>query len=362
MAKMSIIVADVDKNYINAFAEFINADYEYKFNSVFFTEYDKLLDYLDRREKSPEVLLLEESLLSDEIFKYGINTVLVLSDHNSISEDKKLRYINKYRSGEDIVSDLLEAYSNHGDRRSHTIGSEKKVKLIAVYSPTGGSGKTSIAVGLSMISADSRYKTLYLNLEYIQSTQAFFDCSKSRTITELCYYIKEQDPKLQNKLAGMRTVDSSSGVHFIGAAGSAFDMLEVSTEEITQLIFAISQSDDYDFIFVDLPSVIDLKTIEVLDVCNRIVLVHADDNISKQKQKLFKHALLSIGNEYHDRIIGKSLSIINKSKANDRYEDAEIVLPFFSDLVFEREDKLELNFSSGFGYHVEKIFTRINNM
>ena len=63
-------------------------------------------------------------------------------------------------------------------------------RVIAVYSPIGGSGKSTIAAGLSVQCARRGMKVLYLNFERASCTSAFFNPGQGVNLSRVMLSIK----------------------------------------------------------------------------------------------------------------------------------------------------------------------------
>ena len=87
-----------------------------------------------------------------------------------VNEIKGYKAINKYQNADNFVSSILAAFSENGQGFALP-GSDSKVsKVISVYSPVGGIGKTSICVALATNMSASGHKVFYLNMESTPST------------------------------------------------------------------------------------------------------------------------------------------------------------------------------------------------
>jgi len=85
--------------------------------------------------------------------------------------------------------------------------------VVAIYSPIGGSGKTTVAVNSAVHCAKKGLEVFYLNLENFQSTPLYFNCKKERNLSELLRCLK-QGRNVAAKIRQIKQKDADYGVHY----------------------------------------------------------------------------------------------------------------------------------------------------
>ncbi|QGS68934.1 AAA family ATPase [Oceanobacillus sp. 143] len=73
---------------------------------------------------------------------------------------------------------MLAIYYDRNQTAGKYLARSKQTKVLSVYSPVGGAGKTTIAVNLSKQLALNNAKVFYLNLELINTTSLYFSSSE----------------------------------------------------------------------------------------------------------------------------------------------------------------------------------------
>lgn len=151
------------------------------------------------------------------------------------------------------------------------IGRGQDAKVVAIVSPRTGDGKTTVAVNLAMVMAQSASRTLLIDgdLRKRSLTRAVApDLSKGLPI------LLEQEGEMADQIVPHRL-----GFHLIGAGSESFhghpsDLL--SSREMRELLKRLREA--YDYIVIDLPSVLDLVDVTAsADLMDAFVLVaHAD--------------------------------------------------------------------------------------
>lgn len=183
MTKSKIIMADLDAKYLfpleikflKEFGE--TADVIAITDKEYFDEYFAL-------PKSADILLVSNELYSAELGMHSIGNVFVLSDGSDMPDvTSNVNFISKYTSINEIFSQVTSASSN-------TV-KEKQTRIITFYSATGGTGKTTLAMGVAAALAKRFKKVLYINAESVnvfqhrlQDKQTFSTVDSARLATK----------------------------------------------------------------------------------------------------------------------------------------------------------------------------------
>lgn len=141
-------------------------------------------------------------------------------------------------------------------------------KIIAVFSPKGGIGCTTIAVNLGVAMAESGQSTILVDgsLQF-GDVAVMLNLKSSRTIIDLVERMNELDYDLVSSVV----TTHASGLKIL-MAPSRPEMAELVTEShIKKLFQALRQM--YDFVIIDTSSSLNDVNLAMLDLADRIVLV-----------------------------------------------------------------------------------------
>jgi len=164
-----VIIADMDKRYAFrlhiVLAERCGEDVVIET----ITDRDFFLKYIEE-PRNAEVLLISEDLYSPELRKHNFQKIFLLSIANAISspQSEAAEILYKYSGINDIVDRVL--YAGRGIDLLHE-SRKSESKIILVWSAHGGSGKTTVAAGLSECLEKRFGKTLYLNASAFSSCE-----------------------------------------------------------------------------------------------------------------------------------------------------------------------------------------------
>lgn len=291
MTRLKLIIADTDETYVESMAGYLMINYSQKFQVSSFTDKQCLIEYLADEGNSIDILLLESSMYSDEIPRKNIENLILLTANKVDSGDNDYFTICKYQQGDKIVSDIFNIYAQKDDGDAVSVTGEKKTKLVAVYSPIGGAGKTTIATSCAIQCAQKGHKIFYLNLEDFQSTPLFCDCKGEHNLSNILFYLKDKSKNLQLRIEGAKLIDTEYNLHYFCPPESLLDLQDSKPEELKTLLEEFRVMGQYDIVFVDMSSSFDDRNIAVLDACDEILLVLPQDAVSDIKIELFSNEM-----------------------------------------------------------------------
>ena len=168
MKRYRIIMVDEDISYLSKIELMLLREYGEEIDLELITE----ADYLDRLFQTPQqidLLIIHEEYWKEEYRKQNVRHIFFLTEtENGINSIPGITNIYKYSSVQNVVHTINVVLKHLVQGRENKL--EKKVVL--VYSPQGGSGKTTIALGAAKALFQLGNHVLYIDAESIQ-TPAF---------------------------------------------------------------------------------------------------------------------------------------------------------------------------------------------
>lgn len=242
----SLVVVDEDEDFINSFERYIHKKRE-EYKIMCFTTKEFFTTYAP---KDADILIISSKLYFQEIKDYQFKNIIILQDGEE-EESYSLPVVKKFQPITLILRDI-KIICNEKKVGGINKNNIERSKIITFYSPIGGSGTTTISLGTAVVLSRVNYKVLYLNLEEIQSTKAFFQCENSRkNIAYLSCYAKEDSLKFKDRLSLIVKRDEITGIDYFLPFENILDM-ETVVNNIDDLLKKVKEINLYDYIIVDL--------------------------------------------------------------------------------------------------------------
>ena len=159
-----VLLADPELSYLSTLEIMLLREYGEQISLLLATD-PVYLDELFRTPQQIDILVINESFWKDEYQRQGIKNIFMLRE-----TDMKVRseqgFINIYR-----YSNVQNVISNVDALLRHMVGEKRRIgcKLVLVYSPQGGCGKTTLAIGAAKALQALGNNVLYVDAEYLQS-------------------------------------------------------------------------------------------------------------------------------------------------------------------------------------------------
>jgi len=320
-------------------------------------------------EQQPEADIL---LISPEFYDISagytnVKLKAVLSCGVLSRECSGFQVISKYSTGEKLLGEVVHLYSRLNPEELRFSSYLKDAGLIGIYSPAGGTGKTTIAAALSMHCTELGMRSFYLNLESIQSTGVFFNLNSKRNLSYIFYYLKEKSNNLSFRMNGIKSSEAYDGVQYFNPPESPMEYEDINTDELEQLLHGIRGMGCYDYIFIDMSSTFDKKNYKIMDLCDRIVLVTLQEPIPLYKNKIMLNELVKLCDTDKTSILDKFTTVINKCKDKGNLGidgstggiPATVCIPEYTRVLQKEDGRFTID-GDGFREAVDQLFKLIS--
>jgi len=328
--KLDLVLIDKDELYLEVVADYIVKNSKL-FNVVGFTGVKYFKDYISKAKA--DIVLFGST---DEVLENTSEEILYL---------KWGADIQKYQKIDDMLEQIMLKYAEKtGDIRGININDERS-KVISIYSPIGGSGKTTLALAAASMAQSKGIDTLYLNFERFSSISYFFDISEQNNLSEIFLSVKERNPNLLVNILKNKMVERKSKIMYFSPPESQSEFDELTGEDIKYFLDEIKKLEEFKFIIVDLDTSLNNNTVEILNNSDKILIPIFNDNMSAIKLKQF-YKELDI--HYKDTSIrDKIIPVINKSDSlnpiegiKEMYGEKGIIIPRFNESQTAELDSL----------------------
>jgi cellulose biosynthesis protein BcsQ len=309
MALIKLAILDDDDEYSFNLCNYLTHNYSEMLLVNYFNNSYKIEEWIKKID--PDIILVCEKYYNQICNQFKTNLIILTTGANSTYiGDASLIY--KYQDANQIAGQIINFFTKSCDIVKQE--NEKIAKIVAVYSASGNTGKTSVAMGISTICSYSGISVFYLNLEQFPSTGVFLSSNVEYSIAEIIYYAKEKDKNLISKISTMSCKDITSNVHFFKEANNAFEVNEILPQDIELILDTMKSSGLYDLIVIDMDSQLNENTISIFEIADEILYIFTNEEICLHKTKLLMDSINKLSNSspHNTFLAHKFLYVANK--------------------------------------------------
>ena len=269
MAKPRIIIADADFDYI--------IPLQLKFVEEFFEKID--LEIITDREyfartfsisQRADILVISEDLYDRAIQRHNVGHIFLLTEQyeEESTADLNVNRIFKYTSIKEIFNEIISKSSN-----VLKLDQQKKqeTQVVLVYSASGGTGKTTVAMGISASLTKNYKKVLYINAARLQTFQSMLENETPVTATDV--YAKLRSDNLEKIYEDIKHVLRKELFYYLPPFKTALMALGLRYRVFGEIVRSAKRSGDFDFIVVDADVTFDEEKAELINMADRVVVV-----------------------------------------------------------------------------------------
>lgn len=303
MAKTKVILADLDEAYLSPieikFLEEMDDDIELELitKAEFFNEYFS-------KPRNVDILLVSEKLYSEELRRHNITNIFVLAEQPDKSETKRngVTRLFKYTSIKEIYNQVIATSAALTEKGAVTV---KETKVILFCSASGGTGKTSLSLGLSGYLAKNYKKVLYIDAEGINSFQHMLNNQTAISGNAYQEFINIG----ADIYTRVRHYIRNEEFDYLPPFGMAISSLNIDYSMYRELISAVKLSKEYDVIVVDTDSIFNEQKSNLIMLADKVVMVlnqtkasvFAMNMLLKNMSSNDSEKFCFVCNNYHDQ-------------------------------------------------------------
>lgn len=286
-----VAICAKEETYVNRLYTFWDKHYKDKVEVGVFFEREYLDKYLENHNLD-FILFGDEWKRDVEARTEQYPAYAYLVDEILYNEgESRSREIKRYQRADAIYRDLIEAYAAYGQIRkeSHSAPGQKgKTGLHVFCAPGNGAGASSIAEVYARRCAQSE-RVLKLNMQFCTGEEEATD----HRMDDILFALKSRRYVLPLKLeAGIRMDEYK--VSRITLCSNPMEMLDISHDEMGQLLDGIRDMGNFDKIVVDMDGVIGGKERLLLEKGDRIICVTDESDSCLKKFLRFRKAMLGL--------------------------------------------------------------------
>ncbi len=267
MAKIKVILADLDEKYLAPIEMKFLEELDDEIELEVITQENYFDEYFSQ-PRSADILVVDEELYSISLQRHNISNLFVLAElaEEGGTEDLTATRLFKYTSIKEIYNQIIAASASELSSKS---AKSKETRVILFTSASGGTGKTTLALGVAACLAKSFKRVLYINIEGINSFQYMF--SNRAAVPSSAY---PEFKKLNSDLyTRIRHVIRNEKFDYLPPFGAALSSLGIQYSMYKELIQSARLSKEYDAIIVDTDAIFNESKAELIMQADKVVMV-----------------------------------------------------------------------------------------
>lgn len=310
--KAAILASNIE--FMSRLSKIFQQKYPDKIELAMFTNEDTL--YQNLKTAHMDVILFDQSI---KIKKEMIPDKVIagyLSDISDVEEIEGLPAVCKYQRVEAIYKRIAGLYAE-GTSDVKLKKSEGDIKTVLFTSVQGGSGTSTVAAAYALRRAEEKNRVFYLNLEKFGDCGLYFSGEGKLSFSDIIFALKSRKGNLLMKIESVAECDPS-GVEFFHSCRNAYDMFELTDEEIRLLIQGISQTGKYEELVIDISGELTERMVMLMkDYAQKIIYVAdgGDTAAGNGKFERFCEAARVLEQRQGGDILGKTRLLYNRYSA-----------------------------------------------
>ncbi len=324
MQKAVIAIADTEEEYLKALSGFFMEGGLTEYKILTFSSRQSLELFVSTHYRPVNVFILSKEFYEFKSSLESMGAICILLDDGRAAITDDVLRIHKYRRADQMVKDIIaKCFFEDNQRADGDI--RRQTCFFCVASPSGGVGKTVISLGICLYLTHIGKKVLYINLENMPSTPAFFRVNGENSITHVLMGIKCGAADLAERVKKYSLQDCQSDVCYFSPAENNMDMEELDPAGMEHLLKSIKKSGSFDFAVADTQSGFTFRNAVIMSFCDCTLSITVQDEINKVRIPLWLDSIKKAESRYDFRIMDKMKFIINKYGQSD--SDSRFVLP-----------------------------------
>lgn len=277
MAQTKIVLAEFQSDYLSTLERIFIREYQYTAEIILLANEEALKEYFDQ-PKTIDILLIHEDLYDQSFVRHNVSHLFILTEEKRRQESAGELYNNmlyKYLSSKTIIDNVI---SRSGISHSTNLHSGV-AKVLMLFSPVGGAGKTSLAAGICTLIARNFRRVLYIGADGLQTfgwllknTQCLQQGAEKTLLQKSKYAYQVVQPMIVQQLYDILPPFSAS-----------LASLGLTQEHILFLIDTIKHSGEYDYIIVDSEAEFTQATTKMMAFADQVLLLTEQDELSVYK-------------------------------------------------------------------------------
>ena len=269
MPKPRIIIADRE----TAFVTPLQAKFIYEFLDEIELEViteEQYFHELFQTMQKADILIVEKQLFHDELSKHDINHIFVMTDAPKDESDTEnsgqIHTIFKYTNVKGIFLEIIGI----SGLKMPLQKTEFEPKVVLVTSACGGTGKTTLALGIATALSDMYKRVLYVESARIQTYQYFLSDPSPIDRKDIYGKMVNAGKEIYQEIKPVLRKEKFTYLPPLRAALLSFG---IPIDVFGKIAKSAKLSGDYDYIVIDADNTFDDEKSKLMNVADAVIIV-----------------------------------------------------------------------------------------
>lgn len=281
-----LAVCDREEEYAQRLTEYISKKSTHLFRTMAFSDEKFLYEFA--KDKRIELLLISENMNTGRISELNIGRKITIKEEASVS---KYMEVYKYQSADKLVREAMSFYDAENNYLNNASDKRKDKYVIGIFSPVGGTRKTSFALTLGQLLSKNN-AVLYVNLEGFTGLSKMLGVRFESSLSDLLYYSKQKNINIGARLSEFTI--SMQNLDILPPAEFPEDIKGIKPVCWSDLFSRILNETKYDYLIIDIgPEVSDICS--VISFCDIVFVPLRRDKLAEAKNRDFMEYIKNAG-------------------------------------------------------------------
>ena len=308
----TIILADTDSIFLSKLEWYFIKQDVYSIDSISSQE------HMNERFSTPQTaaaLVISQDMEVPDLLKHQITHVFYLTEDEDVTMNtgRLNEYIPKYTTSVPAIYNIVTGILKSDPDPVAAVSKKTPTTVILVYSPVGGVGTTSVAVGLFANLYQNYKNVLFLSAEGLQSYASFFPGTYSLMEdyqTDMFKVETEQAVMYLREMARSAVDNDTTRCDFLPPFICPLPSIPLSAKDFVHLLDSIRSESAYEYVIIEADSAYSNEINLLTGSADKVVMVYEDSPRALRKMELLLRSI-----NYSDR--NKFIFADNKFMPNE---------------------------------------------
>lgn len=276
--RLELVIADRDTGYMVLLSDYIReTEWSRKLSVRQATRPEMLQEYV-RSQKAQLYLVHPEFDLGEQSGECRIR----LCETKQEADDRSgMKGVYKYQPLHQLLGRVIELYRQYTDSGKKGGGTDEPA-VYAVFSASGGVGKTTVSIQLARAFAEKGERCLYWNMELVPGRNLPKEAD-AELAARFVYGLRTNAPWTGDCLHGLISRAEPFGFDYFSGFSIVRESLELTRDDVAKLVEWLKRARRYDMIVFDLEATVHERVLAALAESDAVVWIVTEDGESSDK-------------------------------------------------------------------------------